>query len=230
MMLLYVTIVGPSGLMRDGRHVTAFADTWFESVTQLPMSSAMPYIIMGFKSLVEKDMANKTKTAEENLQYFVQNWAKMPILSGGWVTGVFSIPLVLISPGFWIYLTTMWKGRNPSFSVSLNLYGIVYPTEAMTPGAIQFDLLDMADLASIEWSDRPSIKAQLGLSVDLIKEVEVLISADLQANPCMDLSTEVIIDPPKLSDEDKYSRPSSMKVTSFEVYTGDHCGKDAVPS
>lgn len=196
MTLLYVTIVGPSGLMRDGRHVTAFADTWFESVTRLPMSSAVSYIILAFKALVEKDVANKTRTAEENLQYFTRNWAKMPILSGDWVTGVFSIPLVLISPGFWIYLVTMWKGRSPDISFSLNLHGILNPAAAMTPGAIQFDLLDLADLASISWTSRPAIKAQLGLSVDLMKEVEVLIAADLQANPCLDLSTDVITPKP----------------------------------
>jgi hypothetical protein len=228
MILLYVTIVGPSGLMRDGRHVTAFADTWFESVTRLPMSSAVSYIILGFKALVEKDMADKIRTAEENLQYFARNWAKMPILSGDWVTGVFSIPLVLISPGFWIYLITMWKGRNPNFSFSLNLHGIVNPAAAMTPGAIQFDLLDLADLASIEWTDRPAVKAQLGLSVNLIKEVEVLISADLQANPCLALSTEVIIEEPDPAWD--WLNDPSTKTPLWEAMVGRNLHKIAVGS
>nr|QDH88581.1 MAG: RNA-dependent RNA polymerase [Mitovirus sp.] len=228
MMLLYVTIVGPSGLMRDGRHVTAFADSWFESVTRLPMSSAVSYLILAFKAMVEKDMANKTRTAEENLQYFAQNWAKMPILLGDWVTGVFSIPLVLISPGFWIYLVTMWKGRNPSFSFSLNLHGIVNPAAAMTPGAIQFDLLDLADLASIEWTDRPAVKAQLGLSVDLMKEVEILISADLQANPCLDLSTDVII--PKPDPVWDWLDDPATKTPLWEALVGKNLHKIAVGS
>jgi hypothetical protein len=196
MMLLYVTIVGPSGLIRQGRQLTAFADSWFESVTKLPMSSAISYIIHAFKNMVEVDMANKVSTAKENLSYFAQNWAKRPILKGDWVTGVFSIPLLLISPGFWIYLVRLWKGRNPDFSFSLNLHGILNPKDAELPGAIAFDLLDLADLASIDWSNRKVIKAQLGLSVDLMKEVEKLISADLQANPSLELSTEVIVPKP----------------------------------
>jgi hypothetical protein len=225
MMLLYVTIVGPSGLMRDGRHVTAFADTWFESITRLPMSSAVSYILLAFTSLVKKDMANKTRTAEENLQYFAHNWAKMPILLGDWVTGVFSIPLVLISPGFWIYLVRLWKGRNPDFSFSLNLYGIMNPEAAQTPGAIQFDLLDLSDLASIEWTNRPAIKAQLGLSVDLMKEVEVLISADLQANPCMALSTEVL--EPKPDPVWDWLKGDDWKTPTWERFVGKHLYKVA---
>jgi hypothetical protein len=192
------------------------------------MSSAVSYIILGFKALVEKDMADKIRTAEENLQYFARNWAKMPILSGDWVTGVFSIPLVLISPGFWIYLITMWKGRNPDFSFSLNLHGIVNPAAAMTPGAIQFDLLDLADLASIEWTDRPAVKAQLGLSVNLIKEVEVLISADLQANPCLALSTEVVIEEPDPTWD--WLNDPSTKTPLWEAMVGRNLHKIAVGS
>nr|QDH87249.1 MAG: RNA-dependent RNA polymerase [Mitovirus sp.] len=191
MMLLYVTIVGPSGLMRKGRHVTAFADTWFESLARLPMSSATSYLIIAFKALLERDFANKCRIAAENLQYFAQNWSKMPILVGDWVTGILSVPLVLISPGFWIYLVRLWEGREPVLQGSLNLHGLLHPEDADKPGAIQFNLLDLADLASIDWSNRDAIKAQLGLSVDLMKEIERLISEDLNANPSLALSTHV---------------------------------------
>jgi hypothetical protein len=190
------------------------------------MSSAVSYIILAFKALVEKDMANKIRTAEANLQYFTRNWAKMPILLGDWVTGVFSVPLVLISPGFWIYLVTMWKGRSPDISFSLNLHGIVNPAAAMTPGAIQFDLLDLADLASIEWTNRSAVKAQLGLSVDLIKEVEILISADLRANPCLDVSTDVIVPEPD-SVWDWLDDPST-KTPLWNELVGKHLHKIAV--
>jgi hypothetical protein len=182
--------------MRQGRQLTAFADSWFESVTKLPMSSAISYIILAFKGMVEVDMANKISTAKENLSYFTHNWVKRPILNGDWVTGVSSVPLLLVSPGFWVYLTTLWKGRSPDFSCSLNMYGLLNPEHAETPGAVRFDLLDITDLVSIDWANRPMVKAQLGLSVDLMKAVEKLISADLQANPSLALSTEVIIPEP----------------------------------
>jgi len=211
MISLYVTIVGPSGLLRNGRQVAAFAESWFESIAQLPMSSAMSFVIQAFQRLVTKDMANKTRTALDNLEFFVHNWAKRPILRGDWVTGVFSIPLVLCSPGFWLYLTTLWRGRSPSFSFSLNLHGILHVEDADKPGAIVFDLLDVKELASIDWSDRPTIKAQLGVTQDLIHEIEVLISESLQANPSLALSTDVIDVAPKeeiLSVEDLISRRS----------------------
>jgi hypothetical protein len=226
MLLLYVTIVGPSGLMRQGRQLTAFADSWFESVTKLPMSSAISYVILAFKGMIEVDLANKISTAKENLSYFAQNWAKRPILKGDWVTGVFSIPLLLVSPGFWVYLTTLWKGWNPDFSYSLNMYGLLHPEHAETPGAVLFDLLGITDLASIDWTNRPVVKAQLGLSVDLMKEVERLISIDLQANPSLSLSTEVIT--PKPDPVWDWLDDPATKTPLWEALVGRHLTEVAV--
>jgi len=192
MMILYVTIVGPSGLMRNGRQLAAFAESWFESVARLPMSSAIGYVILAFKALVEREMANKSRTAIENLTYFTHHWAERPILHGGLVTGLFSLPLILISPGFWVYLTTLWKGRRPSFSFSLNLAGLLNPDLAGRADAIKFDLLGITSLCSIDWSDRETIQAQLGLSVNLCNEIEKLIDADLRASPTIALSCIVL--------------------------------------
>jgi hypothetical protein len=193
MMILYVTIVGPSGLLRNGRQLAAFAESWFESVARLPMSSAIGYVILAFKALVEREMANKSRTAIENLTYFTHHWAERPILHGGLVTGLFSLPLILISPGFWVYLTTLWKGRRPSFSFSLNLAGLLNPDLAGREDAIKFDLLGITSLCSIDWSDRETIQAQLGLSVNLCNEIEKLIDADLRASS--ERALVVLIDP-----------------------------------
>jgi len=180
--LMYATIIGPSGLLRNSGHVTAFAESWFTTITKLPMGSAMPYIILAFRSMVESDMADKSKAGWANLEYFILNWMKRPILLGpAWVAGVLSVPLILISPGFWIYFVTVFKGRSPSYSASLNLYGLINPSEADRPGAIMFDLLGLEDLASIEWKRRPEIKHQFGLVTDLMKIVDQQLQEDLRA-------------------------------------------------
>jgi hypothetical protein len=179
--LMFATIIGPSGLLRNARHVTAFAEAWFTAITKLPMGSAVGFVIQAFGAMVTADMADKASTAVENLEYFIANWMNLPILRGGdLVAAVFSIPLILVSPGFWIYLRTLWAGRNPSYSASLNLYGILNPDKAAEPGAIQFSLLEVSDLASIDWKRRREIKTQFAVTTDLMKTVQGLVEFELR--------------------------------------------------
>nr|QDH89218.1 MAG: hypothetical protein H3BulkLitter162312_000003 [Mitovirus sp.] len=79
-----------------------------------------------------------------------------------------------------IYLTTLWKGRNPSYSASLNLYGILNPDKAAEPGAIQFSLLDVSDMASINWTQRQAVKTQFAVTTDLMKTVQGLVEYELR--------------------------------------------------
>jgi hypothetical protein len=181
--LMFATIIGPSGLLRDPGHVTAFAEAWFTRITGLSMSLAVSYVIQAFQVLVTADIADKASTARDNMEYFIANWMNRPIIAGdSWLSAVFSIPLLLVSPGFWIYLKTLWAGMNPSYSASLNLHGVLNPTEADRPGAIQFSLLDIQDLASIDWKRRPVIKHQYGLAADLMKTVQGLLEYELRNN------------------------------------------------
>jgi hypothetical protein len=179
--LMFATIIGPSGLLRNARHVTAFAEAWFTAITKLPMGSAIGFVIQAFQAMVTIDMADKASTARDNLEFFIANWMKYPVIRGDdLVAAVFSIPLILVSPGFWIYLTTLWKGRNPSYSASLNLYGILNPDKAAEPGAIQFSLLDVSDMASINWTQRQTVKTQFAVTTDLMKTVQGLVEYELR--------------------------------------------------
>jgi hypothetical protein len=187
---MFATIIGPSGLLRNAGHVTAFAEAWFQAITKYPMGSAVSLVIQAFQVMVTVDMADKASRATENLEFFIQEWINRPILRGDdWFAAVFSIPLILISPGFWIYLTTLWRGRNPQYSASLNLYGLLNPDKASEPGAIQFSLLEISDLASIDWTARRNIKTQFGITSDLMKTVQGLLEKELRDASSLSLVT-----------------------------------------
>jgi hypothetical protein len=186
--LMLATVIGPSGLLRNSRHVTAFAEQWFTEITKLPMGSALSYVILGFKALVEQDMTDVAEAGRANLLYFILNWMKTPCLHGPTlVAGILSVPLTMVSPGFWIYGRKCVAGLNADYSASLNLYGIVNPEEAERPGAIVFDLLGLADLASIDWKARPQIKDQFARVVALQKAAARLIDEDRRNNPSLAL-------------------------------------------
>jgi len=94
----------------------------------------------------------------------------------------------VISPGFWIYFFHLYKGLSPQYSASLNLAGIVDPSLANTPGAIQFDLLELEDLASIDWKRRPLLTKQFKVMDRLIRKVSEMIRSDLQESTSLDIA------------------------------------------
>jgi hypothetical protein len=185
--LMLGTIIGPSGLLRNSRQVTAFAEAWFESIAKLPMGSAIGFVIQAFQVMVTADIADKASTAKDNLELFIRDWINRPILPGDdWLSAVFSIPLILVSPGFWIYLSALWESRNPAYSASLNLYGILNPDKAAEPGAIQFSLLEI-DSISFDWTNRAKIKTQFSVTAELIRTIQGLIEYEVRNSPSLAL-------------------------------------------
>jgi len=54
------------------------------------------------------------------------------------------------------------------------------PDKASEPGAIQFSLLEITELASIDWKQRPAIKTQFSVTSDLMKTVQGLLEFELR--------------------------------------------------
>lgn len=100
--LMSATVLGPSGMLGGkGRHVTAIAESWFSRLTGMPMVAGYTLVIEAFRRLVEEDIEAKKAAGLENLRYFLLNWWRLPIFKGPLlVAGIFSVPLILVSPGF----------------------------------------------------------------------------------------------------------------------------------
>lgn len=186
--LIIATVIGPSGLLRNSHLVTAFAESWFTTITKGQKGSAVGLIIEAFRRLVEKDIADCAETARVNFDYFTKTWWRRRLLRGpSLVAGILSIPLMLVSPGFYMYWYAFYKALKSGYSASLNLAGMVNPDLLHEPGSIQFDLLGLEDLASIDWSRRRKVRDQFAQTQALIKELESVIRTEVHDSPSLAL-------------------------------------------
>lgn len=172
MALMSATVLGPSGMLRGGtRQFTAVAESWFVRLTGMPMVAGYTLVIVAFKCLVDEDMAAKKKAGLESLRYFLLNWWRLPILKGpAYIAGIFSVPLILASPGFWIYWLAVYRGASPSYSASLNLAGLIDPQ--FGESGVKFDLLEIEDLATIDWRRKTQTQSQFKMIEALMRQVQ----------------------------------------------------------
>jgi hypothetical protein len=180
MTLILATLLGPSGLLKwDQSHLTVYADKWFSMITGGLQGSAVDYVIRACMHLVTEYGAETKDRAHREMEYFIQNWMNIPILYGKYpiVAGILSIPLVLASPGFYVYVLSLWKSVNAGLSASLNLAGLT-GAAMPSPESIKFELLDIESLASISWKRKAPVKDQFKATSDLIRAISYEISVD----------------------------------------------------
>jgi len=198
--LIVATVIGPSGLLRNSHLVTAFAESWFSTVTKGQKGSAVGLIIEAFRRLVEKDIADVAQTAQRNFDYFTKTWWRRRLFRGpSVVAGILSIPLMLVSPGFYMYWYAFYKALKSGYSASLNIAGLVNPDLATTPGSVQFDLLGLEDLASIDWSRRRKVRDQFAQTAALIKELQEVIRVEIHDSPSVALVP--LVEVPEIEEE-----------------------------
>jgi hypothetical protein len=182
MTLLITTLVGPSALLTGtNRHVTAFAEQWFKLVTKRVGGSAADLIIRAYFMLLTKWAADLQSRGESEMAYLIDNFFKMRLLGGTpTVAGILSIPLILVSPGFYIYFKSCFTAITQNqLSASLNLAGLTGASQPSTD-SIKFDLLDITSLASIKWTAKKVVSDQFKQTHDLMQAVAHEINIDLQ--------------------------------------------------
>lgn len=72
--LIFATVVGPSGLLRNGFHLTEFSERWFTAITKHPMGSAVHFIIMAFQAMVNEDIADLAERGSREMDLFINTW------------------------------------------------------------------------------------------------------------------------------------------------------------
>jgi hypothetical protein len=196
MNLMLVTLLGPSGLLVwNQSHLTEFADRWFSMVSGGLRGDPVSFVIRAAMLLVTQYGAETKDRAHQEIEFFIHNWMRIPILEGGnpTVTGILSIPLVLVSPGLYIYAYGLFKAIHEGLSASLNLAGVV--GQALpSPDSVKFDLLGIKNLASIDWKRKVVAKDQFKAMSDLMKAISYEVAIDLQG-----IGPLVVIDTPPVS-------------------------------
>lgn len=180
--LMLATLFGPSGLLKwDQSHLTIYFDKWLSMITGGQMSFALGLVIRSYIRLVTEHHAEFKSRADREMEYFINNWMNIPILQckNLTVAGILSIPLMLASPGFYVYVLNLWQAVNSGMSASLNLAGLTGAAPA-SEESIKFNLLDITSLASISWKRKAAVKDQFKATSDLLRVISYEIAIDLQ--------------------------------------------------
>jgi len=192
MSLMIATLLGPSGLLNYNQsHLTAIADKWFSMITGGLGGDSIGLIIRAYMHLALDHGAEIKDRADREMEYFLNHWFSNPILFGRYptVAGILSIPLILTSPGFYVYIRALWKAVNTGLSASLNLAGL---TGMAPPSAesIKFEIGDTKSLASINWRKKADVRAQFKETERLIKAISYEVQIDLTR-----VGTLMVLDP-----------------------------------
>lgn len=183
--LMIATVLGPSGLLGgQSGHVIACAKLWFSRLTGLPLESAYPLVDLASSLAFAGMWQDKARAPVVEFKYFLLNWFKWPIFRFRMrvVAGILSIPSILVSPAFWVYLGTLLRAvwlRNAHLDAIIDDFhsgALQERYDAATPETFKLDLPDSpAPLVSINWKQRKVLSDQFAMMEKLqLKIVELL--------------------------------------------------------
>lgn len=186
--LMIATVLGPSGLLgSQSGHVIACAKLWFTRLTGRSLESSYPIVDLASSLAFAGMWKEKARAPVTELQYFLLNWFKWPVFRFRMrvVAGILSIPSILISPAFWVYLGTLLRAvwlRNAHLDQILEDFhsgALQDRYDAATPETFKLDLPEApAPLVSINWKQRKVLSDQFVMMEKLQKKVTELIARE----------------------------------------------------
>lgn len=194
--LMIATVLGPSGLLKGQKgqmRATKVAQLWFTRLTGMPLESAYPLVDLASSLAFGWMWRDKAKAPLREMGFFLQNWWKWPVFrfKMPMVAGILSIPVILVSPSFWVYLVTLIRAvwhRNAHLDAILEDFhsgALQERYDAATPETFKLDLPDEpAPLVSINWKQRKVLTDQFKMMEDLqLKIIELLAREAAESGP-----------------------------------------------
>jgi len=179
-MLVFATMA-PTGLLKHGHMITDWLNVWVTEALGISKTRFLEAAM--FSSYLRDQVEESQSIPKRNWDFFKKNFLRVPILPKNKSLSWLLKPMVLISPGPWLYGVKTWRALSAPFSASFNLYGLFNPDKATTPGALSLSALgDFVDLYSIDFSKR-GIASRHTLALSKFYEAIHLADKELQAQP-----------------------------------------------
>lgn len=151
-MLVFATMA-PTGLLKHGHMITEWLNVWITDALGISKTRFLEAAM--FSPFLRQQVEDSQRVPKENWEFFKKNFLRVPVLPKNKLLSWLLKPMVVISPGFWLYVVKIRGALNAPFSASFNLYGLFNPDKATTPGALSLSALgDFVDLYDIDFSKR----------------------------------------------------------------------------
>jgi hypothetical protein len=179
-MLVFATMA-PTGLLKHGHMITEWLNVWISDA--LGMSKTRFLEAAMYSPFLRQQVEDSQRIPRENWEFFKKNFLKVPLLPKNKLLSWLLKPMVVISPGPWLYAIKIRGALDAPFSASFNLYGLFNPEKATTPGALSLSALgDFVDLYSIDYSKR-GVASRHTLALSKFYEAIHLADKELSSLP-----------------------------------------------
>lgn len=179
-MLLFATMA-PTGLLKHGHMITEWLNVWVTEALEISKTRFLEAAM--YSPFLRNQVEDSQSIPKKNWEFFKKNFLKVPVLPKNKLLSWLLKPMLVISPGPWLYGIKIRKALVAPFSASFNLYGLFNPDKATTPGALSLSALgDFVDLYSIDFSKR-GIASRHTLALSKFYEAIHLADKELQAQP-----------------------------------------------
>jgi hypothetical protein len=179
-MLVFATMA-PTGLLKHGHMITEWLNVWISDA--LGMSKTRFLEAAMYSPYLRNQVEDSQRIPKENWEFFKKNFLKVPLLPKNKLLSWVLKPMVVISPGPWLYAIKIRRALDAPFSASFNLYGLFNPDMVTTPGALSLSALgDFVDLYSIDFSKR-GVASRHTLALSKFYEAIHLADKELSSLP-----------------------------------------------
>jgi len=153
---LEVAALAPNGILNHGHMITEWLSVWIRKISNSTLDE-----FIHRNMLIKPFWDEQIKTVEArpwiNLRYFFKAFWRTPMVKGRIAAWLLQ-PMVVLTPGFWLYLQAIIKACQTPPSFSLQMYGLTRPDDREARQHISLSMLpEHANNRSIDWRERGAV-------------------------------------------------------------------------
>jgi len=226
---LEVAALAPNGTLKHGHMITEWLSLWIRKVSNTTLDRFIQKNLL-MKDFWDEQIRSVDARAKTNLDYFFSNFWRTPMVKGRIAAWLLQ-PLVIVSPGFWLYASAIVRDLNEPKSFSLQMYGLQNPT---TPGALEHISLSMipeySGSYSIDWRERGAV-AKHTIALKAYSQALSRVSipdTDLANSVYMRPTVSAFIDGEQIIDDNHFNFMLEMKALILAKTGGRPLGQPKV--
>lgn len=153
---LEVAALAPNGTLKHSRMITEWLSLWILKVSGTDINRFIQKNLL-MKEFWDEQINTLEARPLKNLEFFIKHWWRTPVLKGRIAAWLLQ-PLVIFSPGFWLYAKAMVEDLNKPRSYSLQMYWLQNPSVEMNKDTLSLSMnSDYSGGYSIDWRERGAV-------------------------------------------------------------------------
>jgi hypothetical protein len=209
---LEVAALAPNGTLKHSRMITEWLSLWILKVSGTNIDQFIQKNLL-MKDFWDEQINTLEARPRENLEFFIKHFWRTPVLKGRIASWLLQ-PMVILSPGFWLYAKAMVEDLNKLRSYSLQMYWLQNPHTEMNKDTLSLSMdSDYSGGYSIDWRERGAVaKHTIALKAYRLALSRVIIpDTDKSADVYMKPSQVSFVDDGRIIDDNHFAFMMQMR-------------------